>query len=178
MTLISEEYRKLLNEEFSKILVNDVKLTVFVKADGDCKYCNETVVLIQELAELSSKIKYEIVKEKDPMVAKYGIEKYPAIIITGNGIDDSRVRYYGIPSGYEFSSLIEDIESVSKVDKEIDQKVADKIFTVNKPMKIQVFVTPTCPYCAKAVKTAHKFAMINPNIIGEMIEAQEFPDDA
>ena len=42
-------------------------------------------------------------------------------------------------------------------------------------MKIQVFVTPTCPYCPAAVRMAHKLAMANPNIYGEAVEATEFP---
>jgi alkyl hydroperoxide reductase subunit AhpF len=41
-------------------------------------------------------------------------------------------------------------------------------------MRIRVFITPTCPYCPKAVISGHQSALINDNIIGEMIEANEF----
>ncbi len=178
MPLINDEYRKLLTTEFQKILVHDVKLIVFVKEGDDCKYCTETVTLCNELTELDKKITCEVVMENDPLVSKHSIEKYPAIIVTGNGIEDSRVRYYGIPSGYEFSTLIEDIEAVSRTDKEIDESALAKISKIDKPVKIKVFVTPTCPYCPRAVKIAHKFAIANPNIIGEMIETHEFQEDA
>ena len=178
MPLINDEYRKLLTGEFQKILVHDVKLIVFIKEGEDCKYCAETVTLCNELTELNKKITCDVVKENDPLVSKYNIEKYPAIIVTGNGIEDSRVRYYGIPSGYEFGTLIEDIEEVSRAKKEIDEKALAKISTINKPVRIKVFVTPTCPYCPRAVKIAHKFAIANPNIIGEMIETHEFQEDA
>ncbi|MEM2268296.1 MAG: thioredoxin family protein, partial [Thermoplasmata archaeon] len=47
---------------------------------------------------------------------------------------------------------------------------------IDSPIRIQVFVTPTCPYCPKAVRVAHKFAQYNENVIGEMIESIEFPD--
>ena len=39
-----------------------------------------------------------------------------------------------------------------------------------------IFVTPTCPYCPLAVRAAHRFAMVNKNIYGDMIEALEFSD--
>lgn len=39
-------------------------------------------------------------------------------------------------------------------------------------------MTPTCPYCPKAVETAHKFALLNRNITGEMVESLEFENEA
>ena len=47
---------------------------------------------------------------------------------------------------------------------------------VKTPVTFQVFVTPTCPYCPQAVVLAHQFAMENPLIEAEMVEAMEFPD--
>jgi protein-disulfide isomerase len=46
---------------------------------------------------------------------------------------------------------------------------------VTEPVHIQVFVTPTCPYCPQAVFMAHQFAMENPLIRADMVEAIEFP---
>jgi len=40
---------------------------------------------------------------------------------------------------------------------------------------MQAFVSPTCPYCPKAVRAAHRFAMANDNITGDMVEVSEFP---
>ena len=42
---------------------------------------------------------------------------------------------------------------------------------------LQVFVTPTCPYCPRAVLLAHQMAMENPQMIrAEGVEATEFPE--
>ncbi len=46
---------------------------------------------------------------------------------------------------------------------------------LEKPLHIQVFVTPTCPYCPKAVRMAHQMAIESDKIRGDMIEATEFP---
>jgi alkyl hydroperoxide reductase subunit AhpF len=40
---------------------------------------------------------------------------------------------------------------------------------------MQVFVTPTCPYCPQAVVLAHKMAAASPLVRADMVEAQEFP---
>ena len=41
-------------------------------------------------------------------------------------------------------------------------------------MRIRVFVTPTCPYCPKAVETANHIAMAAAGVKAEMVEAMEF----
>ena len=85
---------------------------------------------------------------------------------------------YGIPSGYEFGSLIEDMKNVSNGEVEVSSKAMEIINKIDKPVSIKVYVTPTCPYCPKAVGTAHKFAILNKNITGEMIESMEFEQEA
>jgi alkyl hydroperoxide reductase subunit AhpF len=44
------------------------------------------------------------------------------------------------------------------------------------PVHIQVFVTPTCPYCPGAVHLAHQMAFQSPLVRADMVEAVEFPD--
>lgn len=43
------------------------------------------------------------------------------------------------------------------------------------PVAIQVFVTPTCPHCPRAVVLAHKLAMASDKVTASMVEATEFP---
>lgn len=49
----------------------------------------------------------------------------------------------------------------------------DKIPAI--PIHIQVFVTPTCPYCPSAVRMAHKMALYSDKITADMVSALEFP---
>ena len=112
------------------------------------------------------------------MVEKYGVEKYPATIVARHDDKDGRIIYYGIPSGYEFGSLIEDLENVSVGEADVSKKAVDLISKIDKPITIKVYVTPTCQYCPKAVITAHKFALMNKNIKSEMIESLEFDKEA
>ncbi len=175
MPILDANIRQQVKSIFEDKLKDKVKL-IYVYQSFDCQYCNEIDMLLTEISELTDKIelrKINYVIEKEE-AEKYGVERVPAIVITDEGENIKGIYYYGIPSGYEFSSLIEDIIMVSNKDSELPDEIKTRIKTIDKPVNIKVFVTPTCPYCPRAVRTAHKFALENPNIVGEMIEAIEF----
>lgn len=180
--LIQEKDRKVIREMFAEGVKGPVRLVVFTEGKlqlagtQPCPYCKQTVQLVEELAELSEHITVEVVnfhtdKEK---VAEYGIARIPAIAIVG--AEDYGVRYYGVPAGYEFSAFIEDIMDVSKGGTDLAPETLEMLGRIDEPMHIQVFVTPTCPYCPPAVRFAHKLAIENRNIQADMVEAQEFPE--
>ncbi len=177
MGLISEEDRKYLQEEFEKNLKEDVSVLIFTVNDPSCRYCKETLEIAKELESLSDLIHVENYDVNSDMAKKLGIEHAPTTVVTDNKLAyGSRIRYVGIPAGYEFSSLVEDIMSVSSRKVDFKEHIKGHLDEIDKDIKIQVFVTPTCPYCPKAVRVAHKFAQYNEHITGEMIEAIEFPD--
>jgi alkyl hydroperoxide reductase subunit AhpF len=73
--------------------------------------------------------------------------------------------------------LINDILIVSKRDSGLDTKTREFLKNLDKPLHLQVFVTPTCPYCPRAVLLAHQMAMENPTMIRAVgVEATEFPE--
>jgi len=76
----------------------------------------------------------------------------------------------------EFSSLIQDITLVSNRDSGLNETTRDFLANLTEPVLLQVFVTPTCPYCQRAVITAHQMAMESPLVEAEMVAANEFPD--
>ena len=170
LTEKDQQFVKNLFENMDK----SVKLIMFTQ-ELECQYCRETRQILEEISSLSEKIElkvfnFQIDKE---MVEKYRIDKIPATVIEGD--DDYGIRYYGIPSGYEFSSLLEDIVDVSKNDSGLSEEARKALANIDRPIHLQVFVTPTCPYCPKAVRLSHKLAIENKNIIADMVEATEFP---
>ena len=177
MSLLDNETRKQLTEMFES-LQQPVKLVVFTQ-QFECQYCTETRQIAEELAALSSKISlevYDFVVDKD-LADQYGIDKIPATIIVEGGAEgkDNGIRYYGIPSGYEFSSLIHDVLMVSEGDPQLSNEMIDWLAELKTPVHLQVFVTPTCPYCPQAVLLAHKLALASDMVQADMVEATEFP---
>jgi glutaredoxin-like protein len=109
------------------------------------------------------------------VVKHYKIDKTPAIVIMDNK-KDYGIRYFGIPSGYEFASLLESIEIVSTRTTQLSAVTIEIIKKVDSPVHLQIFVTPTCPYCPPAVLMGQALAYLNDNIRADMVEATEFPD--
>jgi glutaredoxin-like protein len=176
MAILSDEDRDHLKSEFSEKLKRGVRLLFFTQ-ERECMFCKETGQLLGELSELSDRIEvrtYDFVKDDD-MVRKYGIDKIPAIAVLNAGGLDYGIRFYGIPSGYEASSLLEDIFDVDAGKAELHDSVMEMLPGLKEPLHIQVFVTPTCPYCPPAVRLAHKMAIMSDNVRADMVEATEFP---
>lgn len=156
----------------------DGKVTLLVfsqQVNVQCQYCSETETLVNELVALSDKLEAKIlnfVTDKEE-VEKYDIEKIPAIVIKGE--KDHGIRYYGIPAGYEFATLLDTILMVSKGESQLSEQTKTQINDLKSDVHIQVFVTPTCPYCPRAAITAYQLAMENEHIKAETIEVSEFP---
>jgi len=175
MSLISEEDQAVLKEVFSKRLQNHVTLAVFTKKDN-CEYCNELVELAKEVTSLDQRLSYEVYDfyENPEKAKEYNVEMAPAL-----GFSDGtkyNFHFYGIPAGYEFNAFIDDIIDVSRNSTRLAPSTINKLKTIEQDVKIQVFVTPSCPYCPRAVRIAHQFSMVNPRIRSDMIEALEFEE--
>jgi glutaredoxin-like protein len=169
---VSGEVRKRLDE-----LAAEVKIVYFKEALL-CETCGTAEEFYKELAALSPKLKLEIYNRvtDTEKAAAYGITESPAAVLEGpNG---ARVRFLGIPAGYEFSSLLESLKNSASTDRGLTPETLTALAGISKPVNIKVFVTPGCPYCPVAVVMAHKFALANANITADMVEATEFPQMA
>jgi len=118
--------------------------------------------------------------EEDANIAgEYKVDKAPGLVIAGRDGDqilDYGIRYAGIPSGHEFSSLINTLLLVSARDSGLSQDTRQALSELSQPVNLMVFVTPTCPYCPRAVVLAHQMAMESPMVEAEMVEATEFSE--
>ena len=159
-------------------LASPVKIALFTQAI-ECQYCKETREIVEEIAALSDWITVEVLDfEADQDRARsYQVDKIPAIVMLGKDDQDYGVRFYGIPSGYEFSSLLHDIKAIAAgpTVSELSPETLNYLEQLEQDIHLQVFVTPTCPYCPRAVILAHALAIASDRIRADMVEATEFP---
>lgn len=142
MPLLSEQDSKFLSKDFETKLNSDIKI-LFFKSENNCLYCNETRDILLEISQLSSKItieEFDLDKDKEK-AAEYSVKRAPCIVIEGD--KDYGVRFYGIPAGQEFMTLIHGIMNVSAKDTALSEKTVEKLKEIKRPYNIQVFVTPT-----------------------------------
>ncbi|HER00016.1 MAG TPA: glutaredoxin [candidate division Zixibacteria bacterium] len=174
MKFIQENDAEILKRQFAEY-AGDVKF-IYFKKDEDCETCGIARDLLEEVAALSDKITltvYDFDKDNE-QVEKYGIDKVPALVIEGER--DYGIRFYGVPSGYEFNSLLNAMYNVSRGEIGLPGVIREDLDKIDKNIHVQVFVTPTCPHCPNAVKTAQNFALYSGKIKADMVEVSEFPE--
>jgi glutaredoxin-like protein len=176
MAMIKEKDAKAVQDRLAK-LAGPVTLAVFTQ-EFECDLCRETRELAEEVAGLSGgRVKtevYDLVRDK-AKADSLGVDKIPAIAVLGGKGEDHGLRFFGIPAGYEFVSLLETLDMVSRGDSGLAPATREKLKSLKDPLSLQVFVTPTCPYCPRAVVTAFRFAMESKLVRAAMVEATEFP---
>lgn len=145
---------KLLNEElishlealFKAQLVYPIEILHF--SSKQCDTCDDSRQLLDEVAHISNLIhvsNYDI-HEHSQIAQKYNVHLTPGLVIAGNDRGeflDNGIRFAGIPSGYEFGSLIQAILLVSKRDSGLKPSIRSELKRLKTPVQLQVFVTPT-----------------------------------
>lgn len=86
------------------------------------------------------------------------------------------LRYVGIPAGLEFGTLLEDLVAVANGTTRLVTDSVRKLATLTRPVHLQVFVTPTCPYCPRVASLAHQVAVESANVTADVIDISEFPE--
>ena len=139
-----------INQQIRKVfegLKGPVHIMFFGSKTG-CDYCDDTRQLVEEVAALSDLLSIEIydMEADTDLAAKYNVDKAPGVVIAAKEdqqVTDFGVRLAGIPSGHEFTSLIQDILLVSNRDSGLNPQTREFLKGLEKPILLQVFVTPT-----------------------------------
>ena len=143
MALLSAQDEQLLKQHLSAI-DKPVSLLLFTQAIGGSESGLVAKQVLDELAALHEKI---TVVEKNFILdvddrAKYGVDKSPAIVVLSDG-QDTRIRFFGAPTGYEFVPLVEAVLLAGTGNLELEDHTQKLLATVDKPLHVQVFSTPT-----------------------------------
>jgi alkyl hydroperoxide reductase subunit AhpF len=102
----------------------------------DIDFGAETQRVVGELAALSDKVSWRAEDEPD------GFELYPGIAVLPEG-EDVGIRYYGLPWGYELSSLIGAVLEAGRRESSLAPQSLERLAALDQELAIDVFVTPT-----------------------------------
>jgi alkyl hydroperoxide reductase subunit AhpF len=155
MALLRASDQEALREELEQ-MTNRVRLVFFTQS-LNCETCDISRQILEEVKGLSEKLElqtFNFAIDREA-VSRYGIVRIPAIAPVrlepqenGGGQTDAvekdyGIRFYGVPSGYEFMALIGDILDVSHGDSGLSPESKSLIAQVEKPLHLQIFTTPT-----------------------------------
>jgi len=177
VALLSDRDRQVVSERLS-VIQHPVRLLFFTQTIGAPEGAFITRQMLDELSSLNDRVSVEevnFVLDRD-RAAQYGIEHIPAVVLLA-GETDTRLRFLGAPAGYEFMSLIDAVVLAGTTESGLSPESRSLIAEhITEPTEIQVFVTPTCPHCPKAVTLAHRIAREHPLVQARCVEATEFMD--
>lgn len=141
MAVLKEKDKKKLEEVFGA-LAEKVTLVMFTQ-EMECQFCEMTRTLLEEVTALSDNLSLEVhdFVADASLAAEFGIDKIPATILTGDR--DYGLRFYGVPSGYEFTTLVQDIIDVGKRSSGLDEGVKAALARIDRPVHLQVIISPT-----------------------------------
>jgi len=180
MAFLDEDIRSQVRDALSG-LQHDVEMIVYqggqvvVPGQDPVGEQEATLQLLREVAELSDHV--DVVTRKlatDDEAKALGITRAPTTLFRKKGTTRSNMRFLGIPSGYEFTTLLETLLMLGGGELELTPTL-ESVKEIDDAINLQTFVTPTCPYCPRAVLTAFRFALVNDRIVAEGVEANEFP---
>ena len=177
MALLSESDRQTVRDHLAGIH-HPVTLLFFTQTIGGPESALIARQVLDEVVSLNDRISLEEVNSilDKERAEQYGITHIPAVAILRDG-KYTRIRFFGAPAGYEFMSLVEAIVLAGGSDSGLSDESKKLIAEhVSAPIDIQVFVTPTCPHCPRAVTLAHRMAVEHPQIRATCVEATEFMD--
>ncbi|MBP7779040.1 MAG: hypothetical protein KA371_18130 [Acidobacteria bacterium] len=143
MALLSDSDRQTLTTHLAPIS-KPVDLLLFTQTIGGSESGLIARQVVDEVASLHEKITVvdkNFVLDTDDL-AKYGVDKAPAVVVLGDGAD-TRIRFYGANTGYEFVSLVEAVLLAGTGNLELEPETVASLAGVDKPLHLQVFTTPT-----------------------------------
>jgi alkyl hydroperoxide reductase subunit AhpF len=144
---LNDGIQKQVKDIFSD-LENPVVVILFTSKVQQCEYCVETEQLLHEVVDLSSKLSLKVydLDDDSPLANEFHVDKAPGFVIAGQEgkeLIDHGIRFYGIPAGSEFGSLISALLLVSKRQSGLSEQTKSFLSGLSKPVHLMVFATPT-----------------------------------
>src|SRR5437867_4346200 len=142
MSILTDRDRDAVRAELAK-LGGPVKLVVFSQSLMAADLCRENEMLVKDVAELSDQVTVEILNlaiDRERAEA-YGVDQVPAIVV--EGARDYGIRFFGVPSGYEFGNLIDSIIVASTGEPDLSDDTKASLSALAEDVDIKVFSTPT-----------------------------------
>ena len=173
--IIPDDIKQTIKETFQETLKEDVAIEVFTESGKNDEFNEAALALLKALAPLSEKLKVTFHTIGDERSVKRNVTRSPSILIAP---DKYRIRFTGAPVGEEGRSFFTAIMMASTGKPLLSQPSITQITEqLHEKRDIQVFVSPTCPYCPLQVLTAISAAMVKPDLVSaEAVEIYENRD--
>jgi len=172
--LIPDDVKQTIKETFLEQLKNDVVIEVYTLAGINDKFNDFMLSLVRSLSGLSDRLKVAYYTVGDAQSMKRNVTRTPTVLVAP---DRYRIRFTGAPMGEEGRSLLTAIVMASTGTTILSEPSITKLSGLSEKRDIQVYISPTCPYCPQQVVVAFASAIARPDLVSaEAIEIYENHD--
>jgi len=175
--MFDEDTESALREIFETLPRSIEDYLVVSTKPGKCSTCGEALALARELSRIArNKLKFTIIDEESEGIREKLMVRYVPAFIYGSSMRN--IRYYGLPSGQEFTPFIYVHQYIATGKLNLSKEAIENVEAVDTPLHVKIFVTPECPYCPLVVDAFNQMALVNNLLLVETIEAFEHPVEA
>jgi thioredoxin reductase (NADPH) len=169
---IPDDIKNILRKTFQDMR-DEVTIELFTKEGTNDTFNKAADTLIRTLPELTSKIKVSFHTIGDEQSVKRDVKQSPSVLIDP---DKYSIRYTGAPIGEEARSFIVILLMISAGASIMKPESVEKLVQLGEKRLIEIFVSPTCPYCPEQAIFAASAAIVRPDLVSvdiiEMFENQ------
>jgi alkyl hydroperoxide reductase subunit AhpF len=149
MAILNEQVKQQVRERFAERLSGPVQLKLYLRPGSGrlilpsgmgCPTCEEARELAEDLQEAApEQIQLEVI---DVTTQDSDVTELPTLTLAFPG-EEPRIRWQGLPAGYEFATVVDAIERVSTGEHGLSEATVQRLTKVTEPLEVMVFATPT-----------------------------------
>jgi alkyl hydroperoxide reductase subunit AhpF len=149
MAILTDQLKRQLQDRFAEQLSGPVQLTLYTRPGSGrlilpsglgCPTCDDARQLVEELQESAPDlISLHVI---DVSAEESDVHDVPTLTVGFPG-EAARIRWQGLPAGYEFATVVDAIERVSTGAHGLAEASVEALTGLTEPVDVMVFATPT-----------------------------------
>lgn len=149
MAVLSEQVKEQLRARFAERLRGTVQLTLYTRPGTGrlilpsglgCPTCDDARELAEDVAAASDLVQLEVV---DVTRSEAGTPQEVPTLALALPDEEPRIRWQGLPEGYEFATVVDAIERASTRESGLSAESTVALSQLSEPVEVMVFSTPT-----------------------------------
>jgi alkyl hydroperoxide reductase subunit AhpF len=149
MAILSDQVKRQLQDRFAEHLSGPVQLTLYTRPGSGrlilpsgfgCATCDDARQLAEELQEAAPDLVH--LQVVDVTTEESDVTEVPTLTVAFPG-ESARIRWQGLPAGYEFATVVDAVERVSTGAHGLADATVEALAGLIEPVDVMVFATPT-----------------------------------
>lgn len=171
---LSDEIRQQLAGLFPKF---SKKVVIRAELD-DSPLAGEMSGFLGELEGLTDKVVCirEHIDPQEKAIREDKGELFPAFRLGREDGSGGNILFHGVPGGHEFNSFVVALYNLAGPGQPIDEKLKQRILSIEKEINVKVMVSLSCTMCPEVVMAVQRAASLSDRVTGEMVDLMHYPE--